>query len=111
MSSTKDGKEVGMPSSGSDPVAVVCDAQPEFFVAVNSQISLVVRVGARPVKLPICSMECCGVWFRILVSSIAVVYQISLSIACGSLQGDTSIVLDSLDQKTRGFLVQIALPQ
>jgi hypothetical protein len=30
---------------------------------------------------------------------------------CGSLQGDTGIALESLDKKTRGFMVQIARPQ
>jgi hypothetical protein len=30
---------------------------------------------------------------------------------CGSLQGDAGIVLQSPDQKTRGFVVQIPLPR
>jgi hypothetical protein len=30
---------------------------------------------------------------------------------CVSLQGEAGIALESLDQKTRGFVVYIALPQ
>jgi hypothetical protein len=32
------------------------------------------------------------------------------SIACGSLQGEVGIILELLDRKARGFIVQIALP-
>jgi hypothetical protein len=32
-------------------------------------------------------------------------------VACGLLQEEAGIVLESSDQKTRGFVVQIALPR
>jgi hypothetical protein len=64
------------------------------------------------VKVSVCAVECCGIWFRILVSSIAGINQISFQLlVCEWLQGDASIALESPDQKTRGFVFQIALPR
>jgi hypothetical protein len=78
----------------------MCDILPLQIIALV--VFLVRRVrGAQVWLLPSLS---CSLHFDFC-------FRFSVPIECGSLHGEAGIVLESPDQKTRGFIVQIALPR
>jgi hypothetical protein len=68
---------------------------------------LVLATACLPAATPT-SVECFGSFPPVLTK-----FDFGIDLAlrvCESLQGDVGIALESPDQKTRGFMVQIALP-
>jgi hypothetical protein len=112
-----------LPATGGVPKLLVYPLAAFFWSIPDStkaesedHLSGFVLVGAH--LSAIISSLCCHCHWFVVCSSSGFGCQVSLQklrflcgFLCESLQGDASIALESPDQKTRGFIVQIAFPR